>query len=515
MKGCVEKMDFERVTPESVGISSKSILEFLDELYRYGIEMHSFMLLRHGKVCAEGWWKPYTPASPHIMFSFSKSLTSTAIGFAEQEGLLSLDDRLVDIFPEKVPENPSENLKKATVRHLLMMGCGHESEIPNMGIDDPDWISAFLAHPFVYEPGTKFMYNTAGTNLLCAILKRKTGKHLTEFLRPRLIEPLGMSDIRCQALPDGTEMGGAGYSLTTEDMARFIQFVANQGQWEGKQLLRKEWFQAATSKQIENRGVGWGGDPDWQQGYCFQFWRCEPRGVFRGDGAFGQYGIVFTEQDAVLVITSASMRLQAVLTSVWEKLLPGMQAEPLPEDRMNCHVLAHRLRNLELTPMLGMRNPGAEESFNGAVYLPNAPTPSLTDLIGGIGKFQPDGGTLQELHLIFAGNSDMRLQCVQDNGCCELKIGMEGHHVLTQLDGVLYGAIGRWRAVDKLELELRNTRMAGGKRFVLQFQGDKLILNADSTIPEAGGLADPLTPEYSFTLKAGDVNTKTKMYWEK
>ena len=109
----------------------------------------------------------------------------------------------------------------------------------------------------------------------------------------------------------------------------------------------------------------------------------------------------------------------------------------------------------------------------------------------------------------------VRLQCVQDNGCCELKIGMEGHHVLTQLDGVLYGAIGRWRAVDKLELELRNTRMAGGKRFVLQFQGDKLILNADSTIPEAGGLADPLTPEYSFTLKAGDVNTKTKMYWEK
>ena len=147
-------MEFSRVTPESVGIPSQAVLDLLDELYRYGIEMHSFMLLRHGKVCAEGWWKPYGPQIPHIMFSFSKSLTSTAIGFAVQEGLLSLDDRLVDLFPDKLPENPSENLQKATVRHLLMMGCGHETEIPDLGRGEPDWIAAFLHHPFVYEPGT-------------------------------------------------------------------------------------------------------------------------------------------------------------------------------------------------------------------------------------------------------------------------------------------------------------------------------------------------------------------------
>ena len=169
-------MEFARVAPESLGIPSQAILDLLDELYRYGIEMHGIMVLRHGKVCAQGWWKPYEPKTPHIMFSFSKSLTSTAIGFAWQEGILSLDERLIDIFPDKAPEHPSENLNKACIRHLLMMGCGHETEINDLGRGDPDWIYTFLHHPFVYEPGTHFLYNTAGTNLLSAILTKKTAR---------------------------------------------------------------------------------------------------------------------------------------------------------------------------------------------------------------------------------------------------------------------------------------------------------------------------------------------------
>ncbi len=506
-------MKFERVTPESVGIPSGAVAAMLDELYRDGIEMHGFMLLRHGKVCAEGTWSPYRPGVQHIMFSFSKSLTSTAVGFAVQEGILSLDERLVDIFPEKSPENPSENLQNATVRHLLMMGCGHETEISWGATGNPDWIREFLHHPFVYEPGTHFMYNTAGTNLLSAILTKKTGLTLTEFLRPRLIEPLGLSDIRCQPLPDGTEMGGAGYSLTLEDMARFVQFVANKGSWEGKQLLNEAWFNEATRKQIENRGDGWGGDPDWQQGYCYQFWRCEPEGVFRGDGAFGQYGIVMTKQDAVLVIQSCSLRLQAVLTAVWSKLLPAMTEDPLPEDHKARHILQNRLNHLELNPLFGMRNPGAEDSLNGAVYVPPEHTPAMTDLIGGIGKFTPDGGELKAMGFRFEGD-DVRLHCVETTGEYDIPICMNGHFSVTEIKGAPYGANGSWRAKDKLEVELRNTRMAGGKRFLFQFFREKMSLNADSTCPEVGGLGDPLTQEITFTLQDGEVSTKTKMYWE-
>ena len=506
-------MELKRVTPEQVGIPSQAVLDLLDQLYSDGIEMHAFMLLRYSQVCAEGCWKPYNPQTPHIMFSFSKSLTSTAIGFAVQEGCLSLDDRLVDLFPDKLPEQPSEHLKQCRVRHLLMMGCGHETEIPDLGMGDPDWIAAFLRHPFVYEPGTHFLYNTAGTNLLSAILTRKTGETLTQFLRPRLFEPLGMSAIRCHTLPDGTEMGGAGMSLTIEDMARFVQFVANRGQWEGKQLLSESWFDLATSKQIENRGAGWGGDPDWQQGYGFQFWRCEPQGVFRGDGAFGQYGVVFGDQDAVLVIQSASMRLQAVLTAAWKHLLPAFSQEPLPQNRQAFHRLQKRLERLELNPMLGMRSPGAEASLNGAVYLAPENTPAFLDLVGGIGHFVPLGGTLQSLEFRFQGEK-AQLVCHQDNGTYELDLGIQGHFAETVVDGTLYGINSSWRGRGKLAAEVRNTRLAGGRRMLFTFGGNTMTLTGESTIPEEGGLAGEPMPQVTFTLAGGDVDTKTKLYWE-
>ncbi len=506
-------MNFQHVTPESVGIPSGAVSAMLEELYAQGIEMHSFMLLRHGKVCAQGAWKPYAMGEPHIMFSFSKSLTSTAIGFARQEGILSLDEKLVDLFPDKLPEDPSENLKKCEIRHLLMMGCGHETEIDWGPAQENDWVKDFLHHPFVYEPGAHFLYNTAGTNMLCAILKQKTGLSLTEFLKPRLFEPLGMSDIYCHALKGGVSMGGAGCYLTIEDMARFVQFIANRGKWEGRQLLGEDWFDMATSKQIDNAGAGWGGDPDWQQGYCFQFWRCAPKGVFRGDGAFGQYGIVMTEQDAVLVIQSASMKLQAVLTAVWEKLLPAMADEPLPEDHKSLHVLENRLKNLELPPMLGMRSPGAEDSLSGAVYVPDGPAPGFADIIGGVGRFTPEGGSLRELALHF-DEKGLRLESRQDNGDFTFDIGMQGHFTQSRVNGALYGANGRWRAKDKLEIEARNTRAVAGKRFIFQFTGDKLKITSDSTIPEIGGLGEPLMEALTFTLKEGEVSTRTKMYGE-
>lgn len=506
-------MKFSRVTPESVGIPSGAVLDMLDELYRQGIEMHAFMLLRHGKVCAEGSWAPYRPDTPHIMFSFSKSLTSTAIGFAVQEGLLSLDDRLIDIFPEKAPAQPSENLKKCQVRHLLMMGCGHETEIEWASGGDADWITTFLHHPFVYEPGAHFMYNTAGTNLLSAILTQKTGQTLTQFLKGRLFDPLGMGDIRCQPLPDGTEMGGAGMSITIEDMARFAQFVANRGSWEGRQLLNPQWFDLATAKQISNAGAGWGGDPDWQVGYGFQFWRCAPEGVFRGDGAYGQYGIVMTKQDAVLVIHSASMKLQAVLTSVWEKLLPQIAENALPENPREQHMLQKRLERLELNTVLGMRNPGAEASLDGAVYRPTAPLPGIRDIVGGPGCFEPEGGNLESISFKFA-NGQAALVCTESSGVTEIDLGMEGHFATTMVGGVPFGANSAWRAHDTLEIQLRNTRMAAGKRFLFTFHGSELQATASSTVPEPQGLGSLPLPELSFTLDQGEINTKTRMYWE-
>ncbi len=506
-------MNFQRVTPESVGIPSGAIVNMLDQLYREGIEMHSFKILRHGKVCAEGSWAPYAPETQHILFSFSKSFTSTAIGFAVQEGIISLDERLIDIFPDKAPEEPGENLKKCQVRHLLMMGCGHETEIEWASGRSSEWVKLFLHPPFVYEPGTHFLYNTAGTNMLCAILKRKTGLDMTEFLKPRLFEPLGMGEIHCVKMPDGVEMGGAGMSVTIEEMARFVQFIANKGSWEGKQLLNPEWFDLATSKQIENAGAGWGGDPDWQAGYCFQFWRCAPDGVFRGDGAYGQYGVVMTKQDAVLVIHSSSMKLQAVLTAVWEKLLPEMRDEPLAEDHRAHHMLEKRLERLELNTMLGMHNPGAEASLNGAVYVPKGHVPGLRDIVGGPGCFAPEGGSLESVTFKFEGTR-AQLLCKEDRGEYTLDLGMEGHFATSLVHGVPFGANSSWRAHDTLEVHLVNTKVVMGKRFLFKFSGSELTVTGTPTLPETMSLGDVQSSELRFELSEGEINTKSRMYWD-
>ena len=217
------------------GISSKGILNFLDLIEENQIELHSFMVIRHGQCAAKGWWKPYDEKFRHPLNSFSKSLTATAIGFAEQEGILSLDEKIVDIFPDLLPENPSENLKKITLHHLLIMGCGHETEIMD---NSENWISTFLHHPVLHEPGTFYKYNTAGTNMLAAVLRKKTGQNVTEFLKSRLLEPLGITSLTCALLGDGTELGGGGMKMVTEDMAKFTYFLSRQGEWEGKQLLQ-------------------------------------------------------------------------------------------------------------------------------------------------------------------------------------------------------------------------------------------------------------------------------------
>ena len=251
---------FKDVTPESVGISSKGIMKFLDRMEQNQIELHSFMVIRHGQCAAKGWWKPYDEKFRHPLYSFSKSLTATAIGFAQQEGILSVDEKIVDIFPELLPEHPSEYLKKITLHHLLIMGCGHETEISD---NSENWISTFLHHPVLHEPGTFYKYNTAGTNMLAAVLRRKTGQNVTEFLKPRLLEPLGITSLTCALLGDGTELGGGGMKMVTEDMAKFTYFLSRQGEWEGKQLLRKEWFERACHKQIETEGDSEGHVKDW------------------------------------------------------------------------------------------------------------------------------------------------------------------------------------------------------------------------------------------------------------
>lgn len=321
---------FPRSSPESQGVSSRAILAFLQAADTNINTMHSFMIVRHGRVIAEAWWKPEAPDKPHILNSLSKSFTSTAIGLAIHEGKLSLNDPVLKFFPEDAPADPSENLKAMTVRDLLTMTCGHETE-PKADRGGPS-VKKFLAHPVVYKPGTHFLYNTMGAYTLSSIITKATHQTTLEYLTPRLFQPLGIDTPRWDQSPEGNSLGGYGLYLRTEDIAKFGQLYLQKGKWRGKQIVPREWVEEATRKQVRNDEEGHAKmGEDWKQGYGYQFWRCQ-HNAFRGDGAGGQFCVVMPDQDAVVAITADHANMQMELNDIWNYLLPAFEAHSLPED---------------------------------------------------------------------------------------------------------------------------------------------------------------------------------------
>jgi CubicO group peptidase (beta-lactamase class C family) len=350
-----------RSSPEEQGVASAAVLSFVDAADQVD-SMNSFMLLRHGHVIAEGWWAPYDAASPHSLFSLSKSFTSTAVGLAVAEGKLSLDDEVLKFFPDEAPEKPSANLKAMRVRDLLRMVTGNQSEPPRKS-DEP-WVKSFLAHPVPFKPGTHFLYNTSGTYMLSAIVQKATGQTVLDYLRPRLFEPLGIEKPTWEASPQGISAGGYGLSIRAEDIARFGQLYLQKGQWDGKQLVPAAWVRSATTLQTSN---GSSPNSDWDQGYGYQFWRCR-HGAYRGDGAFGQFCVVLPGQDAVVAITSGVKDMQAVLNLVWDKLLPAMRPMPLAVDESAREKLRQRLKGLALRPQEGSPTAPVAAKVSGRKY---------------------------------------------------------------------------------------------------------------------------------------------------
>ena len=331
------KKPLVRSTPEAEGIPSAAVQGFvkaLDRVGRNGHLVHGYILLRHGRVIAEGHWAPVSPEQPHQLFSLSKSFVSSAIGIAQGEGLLSIDDRLVDFFPEFMSEKVSDRMKRVSLRNLLTMASGHaECAVGRYSVDNPgaDWVRNFLEDELPYEPGTKFAYNSGATFMLSAVLKKVTGRDLTDYLRPRLFDPLGFGETRWERNPDGLELGGWGLWLTTEEIAAFAQLWLQNGAWEGRQLIPRDYVAMASRKQIENAGIPWGGPPDWNQGYGFQFWMCRYN-CFRGDGYAGQIALMMPEYDIAVGITAGCNDIQAELDVAYASLMPAVQHRALPEN---------------------------------------------------------------------------------------------------------------------------------------------------------------------------------------
>lgn len=360
----------QRATPESQGITSAAILHFVETVERQIRDFHGFMLLRHGKVVAEGWWSPYKRDRLHMLFSLSKSFTATAVGFAVAEGLFSLDDPVLSFFPDEAPSPVSEHLAAMQVRHLLSMSTGHTEDtmLPMAANEDASWTKAFLALPVQRAPGTHFLYNTGASYMLSAIVQRKTGLKLVDYLQPRLFEPLGIENPVWDESPQGINLGGFGLNTKTEDVAKFGQLYLQKGRWQDRQILPEAWVEEATARHIAN---GTDVDSDWNQGYAYQFWRCR-HNAYRGDGAFGQFCIVMPDQDAVLAITGGLDDMQEPLNLVWDILLPAMGNAPLPDDAAAQQRLAEKLSTLAIPPVEGEVSPATASKVSGRVYTMDA-----------------------------------------------------------------------------------------------------------------------------------------------
>lgn len=355
-----------RTSPEEQGISSAAILAFIKAVETSEQELHSFMLLRHGVVVAEAWWKPYGAQIPHMMFSLSKSFTSTAVGIAITEGYFTVDDPILSFFPDEAPHKVSEYLAEMRVKHLLSMSSGHDVRtFPFMyEQSDGNWARGFFEVPVVYKPGTKFVYNTGASYILSELVQRTTGMTLMDYLTPRLFEPLGIEGASWQSSPSGVNLGGIGLSIKTEDIARFGQLYLQKGIWQGKRILSEAWIKEATSAQVSN---GDNANSDWTQGYAYQFWRCQ-HGLYRGDGSFGQFCIVMDEYDAVLAITSAAKDMQAVMTLAWAHLLPAMKTEILEKDVTAHEMLIEKSASLNFPPIQAQATSSMAEYYSGKAY---------------------------------------------------------------------------------------------------------------------------------------------------
>jgi CubicO group peptidase (beta-lactamase class C family) len=383
-----------RSTPREQGVDARGIAAFVDTLQDApGVEPHSLMVIAHGHVVAEGWWRPYSADGVQLLYSLSKSFTSTALGFAVAEGLVSLDDTVLSHFPELDADVVDPRSRRMLVRHVASMASGHLTETIDRAreADPADLVRGFLLTPPDREPGTVFAYNQPCTYTVGAIVARRSGQSLTDYLRPRLLDPLGIGPVAWQADASGRQLGYSGLHATTDAIARLGLLYLQGGVWDGVRLLPREWVDEATRSQVDNAGnAGTDDSPDWQQGYGFQFWR--GRHGYRGDGAYGQFCLVLPEHDAVVAITAATVDMQGVLDRVHEHLLPALAGrtvggEPDPDAAVTADdELAARLAALALPAVPAAAEPASGTAWDGFVgRAPRGP-------VDGVSLERRDGG---------------------------------------------------------------------------------------------------------------------------
>ena len=468
-----------RAIPEAEGVASDDIIKFLDATGKSKTEFHSFMLLRHGKVIAEGWWDPYRADLKHTLYSCSKSFTATAVGFAVNEKKLSLSDKVISFFSNDLPDTVSKFLSELTVKDVLIMSDGQEPDPTGIvGTKYTNWIKGFFATPILHEPGSVFLYNSLGTYMLSAIVQKVTGQKVVDYLKPRLFDPLGITGMDWEMDKQGINTGGWGLRLKTEDMAKFAQLFLQKGKWNGKQILPGSWVEEASTKQIlqsPEAPQSKRDSSDWLQGYCYQMWRCR-HNAFRGDGAFGQFMIVMPEQDAVLAITAESPDLQGEINLVWDYLLPAFKNGKLAPNEAAVSRLKEKIKSLAVPIPQKNAQPFAT-TINGKVFTASSNALRLQTISFNFSNdicdvnFQNDSANYR---IAFAAGKWQPAETNMPQPA--LTAGMLENNSMIY-PAKVNGAY-TWKDTSTLELVLRYIESPHTETFTCHFDGDHLTIEA-------------------------------------
>ena len=345
-----------RSTPAASGTSSRAVTALLDRLDALSVECHSLMVVRHGQVVAEGWWAPYSAQRPHLLYSLTKSFTSVAVGLAVADGLLALDDRVVDVLPDHVPADASAQARRLTVHHLLSMTTGHDADSLEAAwrLEPGDLVKGFLRVPFAQPEGTTHAYDNPTTLVLARMVERVTGRGLPELLDERLFAPMGITGAEWDRVASGASFGFHGLHLPTEAVAAFGELLLRGGRWGDRQLVPADWVRLMTRHNADTpQHPGWSRNPDFECGYGYQIWLS--RHGFHGQGAFFQQCVVVPSHDLVVAVTGAVVATDVLPGLFFDCLLPGLDEVGTARDD---EVLADRLSRLSLDSVIGALDRG-------------------------------------------------------------------------------------------------------------------------------------------------------------
>ena len=465
-------------SPEAVGVDSKEVQAFIDQCMELGKELHDIIVIRHGKIACEVYREPFAPQYRHAMYSVSKSVTATAIGFAIAEGVIALDTKFVDIFPEARGDKPDAYLEQMTVEDLLSMQSGL-SVTPMMDKTKDRWFRDIIDSPWISEPGTEFFYISENMYLLCCIIHKRCGMSVIDYLMPRLFEPLGIERPFWETCPRGIEAGGWGISLKPMDLAKFTLCYQQDGKYKGKRILPKGWVQQATIAHADTAPVK--DDLDSRFGYGYCFWRCGGyEKAYRSDGMFSQFGIVFEDLDACIVVNSGEINEQGMRDVIWDHFPKAfIDDDPKAETTLLAIPAYEKLPVMPRSPM-EKKLAGKRIVFNKPLLLnaigfpvsalPLTATFMTKDKAGNISNVAIEP---LENELLFTWSEGKEVNAIH--------VGMDGEY---RWDNVVLGqmpfttcAIGCWKAEDELQILIRPMEAVAARLLTFKFlKGDRVRL---------------------------------------